>query len=138
MNRLSETFPFFSLFQDFENDPKLLQLTTEFLEELVHNTNLLPAEHKAAAQLLHMISKQDQDKTKVDLDILLAPHMVRPRRVRSCPTLPVTSNEPFQRRRPAKKPWSHCRHSRLRKEWPTWTTRYSSPFEASKSSTDPY
>ncbi|XP_049269734.1 ras-specific guanine nucleotide-releasing factor 2 isoform X3 [Rhipicephalus sanguineus] len=61
--------------QDFENDPKLLQLTTEFLEELVHNPNLLPAEHKAAAQLLHMISKQDQDKTKVDLDILLAPHM---------------------------------------------------------------
>ncbi|KAL3257524.1 hypothetical protein MRX96_046472 [Rhipicephalus microplus] len=61
--------------QDFENDPKLLQLTTEFLEELVHNSNLLPAEHKAAAQLLHMISKQDQDKTKVDLDILLAPHM---------------------------------------------------------------
>ncbi|XP_077555803.1 ras-specific guanine nucleotide-releasing factor 2-like [Haemaphysalis longicornis] len=61
--------------QDFENDPKLLQLTTEFLEELVHNTSLLPAEHKAAAQLLHMISKQDQDKTKVDLDILLAPHM---------------------------------------------------------------
>lgn len=61
--------------QDFENDPKLLQMTTEFLEELAHNSNLLPAEHKAAAQLLHMISKQDQDKTKVDLDILLAPHM---------------------------------------------------------------
>ncbi|XP_064474467.1 ras-specific guanine nucleotide-releasing factor 2-like isoform X2 [Ornithodoros turicata] len=59
--------------QDFENDPKLLQLTTEFLEELVHNTSLLPTEHKAAAQLLHMISKQDEDKTKVDLDILLAP-----------------------------------------------------------------
>lgn len=61
--------------QDFENDARLHQMTTEFLEELVHNTNLLPAEHKAAAQLLQMMSKQDSDKTKIDLDILLAPHM---------------------------------------------------------------
>lgn len=51
-------------------------MTTEFLEELVHSPNLLPAEHKAAAQLLQMMSKQDNDKTNVDLDILLAPHMV--------------------------------------------------------------
>src|SRR5258708_588179 len=54
--------------QDFENDPKLLQLTTEFLEDLVHNTSLLPAEHKAAAQLLQMTSKQSLEyKEKVDL-----------------------------------------------------------------------
>jgi Ras-specific guanine nucleotide-releasing factor 1 len=60
--------------QDFENDPKLLQLTTEFLEELVHNTNLLPAEHKAAVQLLQMISKQAlEHRDKVDLDVLLSP-----------------------------------------------------------------
>lgn len=60
--------------QDFENDPQLLQLTQEFLEELVHNTNLLPAEHKAAAQLLQMISKHSLEvKEKVDLDVLLAP-----------------------------------------------------------------
>ena len=60
--------------QDFENDPKLLQLTQEFLEELVHNTNLLPAEHKAASQLLQMISKQALErKDKVDLDVLLSP-----------------------------------------------------------------
>ncbi|XP_028968781.1 ras-specific guanine nucleotide-releasing factor 1-like, partial [Galendromus occidentalis] len=61
--------------QDFENDPRLHLMTTEFLEELVHSPNLLPAEHKAAAQLLQMMSKQDNDKTNVDLDILLAPHM---------------------------------------------------------------
>ncbi len=60
--------------QDFENDPKLLQLTSEFLEELVHNTNLLPAEHKAASQLLQMISKQAlEHRDKVDLDVLLSP-----------------------------------------------------------------
>jgi hypothetical protein len=60
--------------QDFENDPKLLQLATEFLEELVHNTSLLPAEHKAAVQLLGMISKQALEyRDKVDLDVLLSP-----------------------------------------------------------------
>ncbi|CAG2169105.1 unnamed protein product, partial [Oppiella nova] len=59
--------------QDFENDPKLLQLATEFLEELVHNTNLLPAEHKAAVQLLGMISKQALEyRDKIDLDVLLS------------------------------------------------------------------
>ncbi|UYV76857.1 RASGRF1 [Cordylochernes scorpioides] len=61
--------------QDFENDSRLLQLTMEFLEELSHNPGLLPAEHKAAAQLLQMISKQDQDKILVDLDSLLATPM---------------------------------------------------------------
>ena len=60
--------------QDFEHDPKLLQMTTEFLEELVHNTNLLPAEHKAAAQLLLMVSNKSLErKDKVDLDVLLSP-----------------------------------------------------------------
>ncbi|XP_042899725.1 ras-specific guanine nucleotide-releasing factor 2-like isoform X2 [Parasteatoda tepidariorum] len=61
--------------QDFDNDPKLLQLTTDFLEELVHNNTLLPAETKAASQLLQMISKQDQEKQTVDLDLLLATPM---------------------------------------------------------------
>ena len=58
--------------QDFESDPKLMQITTEFLEELVHNTTLLPAEHKAASQLLSMITKEETAK-KIDLDLLLAP-----------------------------------------------------------------
>lgn len=57
--------------QDFDNDVRLMQMTTEFLEELVHNTSLLPAEHKAASQLLQMITKEDTSK-KVDLDVLLA------------------------------------------------------------------
>ena len=60
--------------QDFENDVKLLHLTTDFLDELVHNTNLLPAEHKAAAQLLQMVSNKTLErKDKVDLDVLLSP-----------------------------------------------------------------
>ena len=58
--------------QDFENDPKLMQMTREFLEELVHNTNLLPAEHRAASQLLAMITKEDFNR-KIDLDALLVP-----------------------------------------------------------------
>ncbi|GIY91657.1 ras-specific guanine nucleotide-releasing factor 1 [Caerostris extrusa] len=61
--------------QDFDNDPKLLQLTTDFLEELLHNNTLLPAETKAASQLLQMISKPDQEKQMVDLDLLLATPM---------------------------------------------------------------
>lgn len=56
--------------QDFENDPKLMQMTQEFLEELVHNTNLLPAEHRAASQLLAMITKEDVTR-KVNLTTLL-------------------------------------------------------------------
>jgi hypothetical protein len=78
--------------QDFENDLKLLQMTSEFLEELVHNPNLLPAEHKAACQLLQMISKDKEEQEhesksgaqsagtsvnvsarKLNLDILLFP-----------------------------------------------------------------
>lgn len=63
--------------QDFENDAKLLQITTDFLDELVHNTNLLPAEHKAAVQLQQMIAKQTMEaREKVDLDVLLAPPMI--------------------------------------------------------------
>lgn len=57
--------------QDFDNDAKLMMMTTEFLEELVHNTSLLPAEHKAASQLLQMVTKEDFTK-RVDLDVLLA------------------------------------------------------------------
>lgn len=63
--------------QDFENDAKLLQITTEFLDELVHNTNLLPAELKAAVQLQQMIAKQTMEaKEKIDLDVLLAPPII--------------------------------------------------------------
>ena len=68
---------FFSSLQDFDNDPKLLKLTTDFLEELIHNNTLLPAETKAASQLLQMISKQGQEKQTVDLDLLLATPLVK-------------------------------------------------------------
>lgn len=61
--------------QDFINDPKLMHMTTEFLDDLVHTPALLPAEHKAASQLLQMITKEDQNK-KVDLDVLLSPPIV--------------------------------------------------------------
>lgn len=63
--------------QDFENDDRLLKTTSDFLDELVHNTSLLPAEHKAAVQLQQMIAKQTLDaKEKVDLDVLLSPPMI--------------------------------------------------------------
>lgn len=48
----------------------------DFLEELVCNPNLLPVEHKAAAQLLRMLTKCEEPDNKVDLDVLLAPPMV--------------------------------------------------------------
>lgn len=68
-------------FQDFETDSKLMQMTTDFLEELVHNPTLLPGEHKVAGQLLQMISKEDGQLgmsstppvKKVDLNTLLTP-----------------------------------------------------------------
>lgn len=68
-------------YSDFETDPKLLKLTTEFLEGLVHNSNLLPGEHKVACQLLQMISKDESSLgmntgptiKKVDLNVLLTP-----------------------------------------------------------------
>lgn len=64
--------------QDFEHDPKLMQMTKEFLEELVSNTNLLPAEHKAASQLLQMITKECEEE-RIDLDLLLSPPSVASR-----------------------------------------------------------
>ncbi|CAM1331460.1 RASGRF1 (predicted) [Pycnogonum litorale] len=59
--------------QDFESDKKLYSITVDFLEELVCNPNLLPVEHKAAAQLLQMLTKFDEPNDKIDLDVLLAP-----------------------------------------------------------------
>ena len=49
----------------------------DLLEEMVCNTNLLPAEHKAAASILRVLTKDDDvQKTKVDLDELLRPPTV--------------------------------------------------------------
>lgn len=62
--------------QDFEMDQKLKNLTIEFLEDINYSPNLLPAEHKAASQLLRLITKEESDTNKVDLKKLLTPPSV--------------------------------------------------------------
>lgn len=42
----------------------------EFLDDIIYSPNLLPAEHKAAAQLLRLLTKEDSE-TKIDLNKLL-------------------------------------------------------------------
>nr|XP_012233028.1 PREDICTED: ras-specific guanine nucleotide-releasing factor 2-like isoform X2 [Linepithema humile] len=59
--------------QDFELDQKLKSLTIEFLEDISYSPNLLPAEHKAASQLLRLITKEETESNKIDLAKLLAP-----------------------------------------------------------------
>ncbi|XP_069694869.1 ras-specific guanine nucleotide-releasing factor 2-like [Periplaneta americana] len=61
--------------QDFEMDQRLKNLTIEFLDDIIYSPNLLPAEHKAASQLLRLITKEEPESSKVDLDLLLAPPM---------------------------------------------------------------
>ncbi|XP_032666543.1 ras-specific guanine nucleotide-releasing factor 2-like isoform X3 [Odontomachus brunneus] len=63
--------------QDFELDQKLKNLTIEFLEDIIYSPNLLPAEHKAASQLLRLITKEELESSKIDLDKLLAPPTVQ-------------------------------------------------------------
>jgi len=62
--------------QDFEMDQKLKNLTIEFLEDIVYSPNLLPAEHKAATQLLRLLTKEETESNKVDLKKLLTPPSV--------------------------------------------------------------
>lgn len=62
--------------QDFEMDQKLKSLTIEFLEEITYSPNLLPAEHKAASQLLRLITKEEPESNNVDLKKLLTPPTV--------------------------------------------------------------
>ncbi|XP_011305248.1 ras-specific guanine nucleotide-releasing factor 2 [Fopius arisanus] len=59
-------------FQDFEFNHQLKNLTIEFLDDIVGSPNLLPAEHKAASQLLRFISKEEQEHRKISLHALLA------------------------------------------------------------------
>ncbi|XP_044256640.1 ras-specific guanine nucleotide-releasing factor 2-like isoform X2 [Tribolium madens] len=58
--------------QDFENDHKLKNLTIEFLDDIIYSPNLLPAEHKAAAQLLRLLTKEETDSSKVDIFQLIS------------------------------------------------------------------
>lgn len=58
---------------DFETgDLRLKNLTIEFLEDVLSSPQLLPAEHKAASQLLQLLTRDDPSHTKVDLNYLLA------------------------------------------------------------------
>ncbi|XP_017765392.1 PREDICTED: ras-specific guanine nucleotide-releasing factor 2-like [Eufriesea mexicana] len=65
--------------QDFESDQRLKNLTIEFLEDIIYCPNLLPAEHKAASQLLRLITKEEPESNKVDLKKLLSPPTVQTR-----------------------------------------------------------
>lgn len=53
--------------QDFENDQRLKNLTIEFLDDIIYSPNLLPAEHKAASQLLRLLTKEDPEGSKIDI-----------------------------------------------------------------------
>ena len=63
--------------QDFELDSKLKMLTIEFLEDIICGPNLLPAEHKAANQLLRLLTKEESNCSKIDLKKLLTPPTVK-------------------------------------------------------------
>lgn len=59
--------------QDFANDAKLANAALDFLQDLIMDAGLLPAEHKAAIQLQQMIQKAAHARdNQVDLDVLLA------------------------------------------------------------------
>ncbi|XP_052122507.1 ras-specific guanine nucleotide-releasing factor 2-like [Frankliniella occidentalis] len=60
-------------FCDFDQDQKLKSLTIQFLEDIQCSPSLLPAEYKAAGQLLRLITKEEPENSKVDLNVLLAP-----------------------------------------------------------------
>lgn len=57
---------------DFQTDAKLHSMTMEFLEELTHNSNLLPAESREACHLLRTLVELNE-KPKVNLEKLLTP-----------------------------------------------------------------
>lgn len=59
--------------QDLEHDDILRKEVQDLLEEMVCNTSLLPAEHKAAASILKMCTQEQANSIKIDLNSLLAP-----------------------------------------------------------------
>lgn len=64
-------------FQDFEQDDGLRAQTIAFLDEITCSPNLLPTEHRAASQLLRLLCRDDLDSLKKNLELLLAPTLVR-------------------------------------------------------------
>ncbi|CAG5136127.1 unnamed protein product, partial [Candidula unifasciata] len=63
----------FSNYEDFESDLDLKAEVVDLLEEMVVNTNLLPAEHKAAVSILRTINKEPSPEKQIDLTQLLMP-----------------------------------------------------------------
>ena len=68
---------------DFECAPansngelRLKNLTIEFLEDVLSSPLLLPAEHKAASQLLQLLTRDDPSYAKIDLNLILTPPIV--------------------------------------------------------------
>lgn len=51
-------------------------MTVTFLEDLVCCPTLLPAEHKAASQLLRLLTKEEPPNPQEELATLLAPPSV--------------------------------------------------------------
>ena len=63
--------------QDFEGDPELRAGVKDLLEEMVVSSALNPTEHKAAASILRVLTKEEEViKTKIDLHLLLTPPSV--------------------------------------------------------------
>jgi len=56
---------------DFESDCRLKNLTIEFLEDVLSSPQLLPAEHKAASQLLQLLTREEPTHRKIDLNVIL-------------------------------------------------------------------
>ena len=61
------------LLQDFDGNPHLKNLSIEFLEDIVCTPTLLPAEHKAASQLLRMLTKEEPAHNIINLEEILTP-----------------------------------------------------------------
>ncbi|KAF2363516.1 HAT C-terminal dimerization domain [Trinorchestia longiramus] len=83
--------------QDFESDLRLRNYTIEFLQDLVCSPTLLPAENKAASQLLRLLTKEEQAPHKVDLPTLLSPPLVKRARYDEKATLPVLGFLPINK-----------------------------------------
>ena len=56
---------------DFESDCLLKSLTIEFLEDVLSSPHLLPAEHKAASQLLQLLTREEPTYRTIDLSVIL-------------------------------------------------------------------
>ena len=85
--------------QDFESDHSLRAAVTDLLEEMVCNSSLLPAEHKAAASILRTISRDTTPDKPVDLNKLLTPTQVKRKysqshrngQLQKCPFFQITT-----------------------------------------------